>query len=241
MYIINFINGSYCVINTLSNLLVAKFIKLEDATNFVQAANTINFGFPNNINKFYNPPTTVVTPIPKSQNRVRRVYNCCSHGQCNLNHNNVNNTMAIPQDMSKENKELQEKLKDLNNKINSVIEEKTAILNENEILKSIIVNSDDEEEEEILEEEETVEEEDETFDDDDEEEESKSQNEESIKEESEVDKNKIDEKIIASQQSQVELDEAEKAYLNRQNIDEPKSKKELKRLKKEEKNLRKGK
>ncbi|WP_339030511.1 hypothetical protein [Spiroplasma endosymbiont of Cantharis nigra] len=247
MYIINYIDGNYCVINTLSNLLVAKFIKLEDATNFIQAANTINFGFPNNMNKFSNTAPQNV-PVARNNTRIKRTYDCCSHGKCQQNHNKPDETMIVVKNMSEQNKILQKKLRDLNSKINSVIEEKTAILNENEILKSIIVNSDDDDDDEIIEkvevkqefipqppiiEEESEEDEDEESDEDEEDEDEESEDEED--EENELEDDEIIENNTDKDTKEVELETAEKVYLNRENVDTPKSKKELKKLKKEQK------
>ncbi|WP_342275033.1 hypothetical protein [Spiroplasma endosymbiont of Cantharis lateralis] len=251
MYIINYIDGNYCVINTLSNLLVAKFIKLEDATNFIQAANTINFGFPNNMNKFSNTAPQNV-PVSRNNTRIKRTYDCCSHGKCQQNHNKPDETMIAVKNMSEQNKILQKKLRDLNSKINSVIEEKTAILNENEILKSIIVNSDDDDDE-IIEKVEVKQEfipqppiieeeyeEDENEDEDEESEDEESEDEESEDDEDEDEENESeDDEIIENNTDkdtkEVELETAEKVYLNRENVDTPKSKKELKKLKKEQK------
>ncbi|AUM62787.1 hypothetical protein [Spiroplasma monobiae] len=130
MYFINIVDGMYCVVNTFSNLIVAKFSRLVDATNYIQTAQGIPTQTPQNYGQFFGLPLTNASGScgGHDHNHNRDYSN-------NQNSNNFNGSSNF------DSSSIEKQIRELSKKIDWVLEDKKEVMEEIGILKSILTNS----------------------------------------------------------------------------------------------------
>ncbi|WP_338984509.1 hypothetical protein [Spiroplasma endosymbiont of Diplazon laetatorius] len=148
MYFINIIDGMYCVVNSFSNLIVAKFSRLVDAAAYIQTAQGLNVATPQSYGQFFN--------LPLMNQGHSHGHSCNGHNSCHgsnnnsCNHNNQNNNQNFNNNNnnnnfnnSQINSSIENQIRELSKKIDWVLEDKKEVLEEISILKSILSNSKD--------------------------------------------------------------------------------------------------
>ncbi|QHX36793.1 Ig-like domain-containing protein [Spiroplasma sp. BIUS-1] len=130
MYFINIIDGMYCVVNSFTGVVVSKFSRLMDATAYIQNMQGLNNVAPQNYGQFFS------IPMINHANHCSNNNSCHGSNNNSCSHNNSNNF-----NNSQINSSIENKIKELSEKVDLVLEDNKEVLEEISILKSILSNS----------------------------------------------------------------------------------------------------